>query len=401
MLMDTNGKKTLLERMQKYESLIAGSVLVIGLSLLAAFLYLFWQNAKAELNTFEIRTSSTRWEVTGKNIVYPPQEKIQFVVDPHGKTVVSSYQLLTNVFVTADSLGHTVLVDENNKKVDSAVFISDSGNRITATFEKDHVVFTNNGNELTEFHLDGYVFNIHEKSLSIDGYEVFSYENIAPSISIPTTTTTTTATTTVTTTTTKKATTTPPPTTTTTKRTTPKTTTTKKTTTLTTTKETKQSKTSAVLPTTKKPQTQTSVTTKKAVTTAAPYKTDDVFLKEVLRLINLERSKAGVKQLKGMIALDKAANIRAHEITGDDENFSHTRPHGKEFYTVLFEQSIEFMAAGENLAAGQSTPEMVVADWMASEGHKANILDPDFEYVGLGYVEDDGYYYWAQLFIGG
>jgi uncharacterized protein YkwD len=173
-----------------------------------------------------------------------------------------------------------------------------------------------------------------------------------------------------------------------------------KTTTVTTTKKptpaTTTKKTTITTTTTKKKTT----TTKKTTTAPAVtnYKTDDEFVKEVLKLVNAERKKAGLKEVKGMISLDKAATIRAQEITGDDENFSHTRPNGNKWYTILAEVGISPMVAGENLAAGQTSPEMVVSDWMASEDHKANILDPEYDYVGLGYVKYNGYYYWAQIF---
>ena len=101
-----------------------------------------------------------------------------------------------------------------------------------------------------------------------------------------------------------------------------------------------------------------------------------------------------------MISLDKAATIRAQEISTDDENFSHTRPNGKKWFTVLAEVDITPKLAGENIAAGQTTPEMVVSDWMDSEKHKENILNPQFSYMGIGYVKHEGHYYWAQIFTG-
>ncbi len=36
----------------------------------------------------------------------------------------------------------------------------------------------------------------------------------------------------------------------------------------------------------------------------------------------------------------------------------------------------------------QTTPEKVVADWMASEGHRVNIMDPAAKYMCLGYNYD-------------
>ena len=44
------------------------------------------------------------------------------------------------------------------------------------------------------------------------------------------------------------------------------------------------------------------------------------------------------------------------------------------------------------------TPEAVVEGWMNSPGHRANILNPKYGYMGVSYYEKDGYLYWAQLF---
>lgn len=61
------------------------------------------------------------------------------------------------------------------------------------------------------------------------------------------------------------------------------------------------------------------------------------------------------------------------------------------------------MSAGENIAAGQSSPQEVVEDWMNSPGHRANILDESYTALGVGYYyNSSGLYrsYWVQLFIG-
>jgi uncharacterized protein YkwD len=54
---------------------------------------------------------------------------------------------------------------------------------------------------------------------------------------------------------------------------------------------------------------------------------------------------------------------------------------------------------GENLAAGQPTPERAFTDWMNSPSHRDNILDPRFTELGVG-VRFGGEYgvYWVQEF---
>lgn len=123
------------------------------------------------------------------------------------------------------------------------------------------------------------------------------------------------------------------------------------------------------------------------------------FEAEVLRLVNEERAKYGLEALKSTAALNNAAQKRADELT---QQVSHTRPDGRTCFTVLSDYSISYSCAGENVAAGQATPEKVVAGWLSSEGHRANILSADYKYLGVGYTNTStGYkHYWAQVFIG-
>ena len=54
---------------------------------------------------------------------------------------------------------------------------------------------------------------------------------------------------------------------------------------------------------------------------------------------------------------------------------------------------------GENIAAGQPTPESVVAGWLRSEGHCRNIMNPGFRELGLGFAQGGTYgTYWVQDF---
>jgi len=79
---------------------------------------------------------------------------------------------------------------------------------------------------------------------------------------------------------------------------------------------------------------------------------------------------------------------------------SHTRPNGTSCFTVLSELGVGYSASGENIAAGQKTPQAVMESWMNSSGHKANILNPDFTHIGVGYAEGGNYgTNWVQLFV--
>ena len=124
-----------------------------------------------------------------------------------------------------------------------------------------------------------------------------------------------------------------------------------------------------------------------------------LFQLEVLQLVNQARADAGLAPLTADPALTAAAQTRAEELT---TLYSHTRPDGRSCFTALTEAGVAYGAAGENIAAGYASPEAVVAGWMASDGHRANILSADFTQMGLGYAPaEDGFgHYWAQLFVG-
>lgn len=118
---------------------------------------------------------------------------------------------------------------------------------------------------------------------------------------------------------------------------------------------------------------------------------------EILELVNKEREKNGLHKYKLNETLCKAAQKRAEELTS---SFGHTRPDGTKFHTVFDEFNLNYKYAGENVAAGQKTPERVMEMWLASEGHRENILSPYFTEIGIGYVETDDKYgaYWTQEF---
>lgn len=120
------------------------------------------------------------------------------------------------------------------------------------------------------------------------------------------------------------------------------------------------------------------------------------FAEEVVRLINEERKKNGVKPLAIDNTLMDSAYTRSTELK---TSFNHKRPNGNQGYTMALE--LGYSTVGENIAAGQPSPEEVVSAWMSSAGHRSNILNPDFTDTGVGcYISDDGWIYWAQLFGG-
>ena len=123
---------------------------------------------------------------------------------------------------------------------------------------------------------------------------------------------------------------------------------------------------------------------------------DTTYVEQVVKLVNEERKKAGLSELTLDKSIEAAAHIRAKEI---EQLFSHIRPNGSAFATVLKEQGISYTGAGENIAWGQATPEEVMRAWMNSDGHRANILNSKFTKIGVGFYQNSkGVKHWTQLF---
>jgi hypothetical protein len=124
----------------------------------------------------------------------------------------------------------------------------------------------------------------------------------------------------------------------------------------------------------------------------------------VLELTNLERAKAGLKPLTLNNQLAQAAQGHSDNMAADDF-FSHTGADGSDLGDRVRDSGYQYLRTGENIAAGQQTAEGVVSGWMNSPGHRANILNPNFTEIGIGYefLENDrgsvNYnHYWTQVF---
>lgn len=123
---------------------------------------------------------------------------------------------------------------------------------------------------------------------------------------------------------------------------------------------------------------------------------DRSYAQQVIDLVNEERSKAGLSPVTESSDISAAAAIRAQEIT---INFSHNRPDGSYYNTVLDQSGISYWGSGENIAYGQRTPAEVMNGWMNSQGHRANILNGSYTKIGVAYYQNsNGVTYWVQLF---
>ena len=193
-----------------------------------------------------------------------------------------------------------------------------------------------------------------------------------------TTTTTAITTTTATTTTTRK----------------PTTTTAKKPTTTTTAKKTTTTTTKATTTTTKA----TTTTTRPAPTADKPDGVHTAMELEVFRLLNEERQSKGLHPLTLNAAAHAAAEVRAEEAS---RNWSHTRPNGTLWHTILAEFGISYRTAGENLAMGYTTGAALHNGWKNSPGHYANMINENVTSVAIAvFYNEKGVPYAAELFLG-
>jgi uncharacterized protein YkwD len=97
----------------------------------------------------------------------------------------------------------------------------------------------------------------------------------------------------------------------------------------------------------------------------------------------------------------RAAQIQAEQMAST-EKLAHELPDGRypNPASRLRVVGYEWSLSAENLAAGQRmTPESAVTGWLASKGHRANMLNPQFLEMGAGYaVDKKGRRYYVQVF---
>ena len=120
---------------------------------------------------------------------------------------------------------------------------------------------------------------------------------------------------------------------------------------------------------------------------------------EVLALVNQERQRAGLQPLQMDWELARVARIKSQDMA-QKNYFSHTSPTYGSPFDMMKSHGINFKAAGENIASGQRNANEVMAAWMKSQGHRENILKPEFTHLGVGYYRGGSYgHMWTQMFI--
>jgi uncharacterized protein YkwD len=135
------------------------------------------------------------------------------------------------------------------------------------------------------------------------------------------------------------------------------------------------------------------------------------FEDEVVRLVNLERARGGNCGARG--SFPPSGPLRMHPILRTVARahskdmavrafFAHTNPDGATPFDRIRAAGYVGSPQGENIAAGQRTPAAVMMSWMGSDGHCANILNPSYRDIGVGYTTGGRYgTLWTQVFGGG
>jgi uncharacterized protein YkwD len=135
-----------------------------------------------------------------------------------------------------------------------------------------------------------------------------------------------------------------------------------------------------------------------------PASTVHPYASRVVELVNQERAKVGCAPLATNTALNNAALEHSRDMALHDF-FSHTGSDGSQPWDRMTRAGYQWSMAGENIAAGYTSPEAVMEGWMNSAGHRANILNCQYRDTGVGYIylaNDAGsvnyFHYWTQVF---
>jgi uncharacterized protein YkwD len=119
---------------------------------------------------------------------------------------------------------------------------------------------------------------------------------------------------------------------------------------------------------------------------------------DLINLINAERTRRGLRALRVNSVLMQTAEAHSQDMV-DRNFFSHTNPDGQLPWDRLDEAGYAWSWCGENIGGGYATAQAMFNGWMASDGHRDNMLSPDFTEIGIGYVTGGYYgYYWTADF---
>ncbi|MDE5556275.1 MAG: SH3 domain-containing protein [Ruminococcus sp.] len=122
------------------------------------------------------------------------------------------------------------------------------------------------------------------------------------------------------------------------------------------------------------------------------------YAQRIWELVNEERAKEGLNAVTFNPELNRIANIRASEVM---QTSGHTRPDGSSWSTLFSENKISVGTCGENILSMSGMSDIVgtaMSAWMGSQVHRNNIMNEDYNHIGVGIVQDGDNYYLIQIF---
>lgn len=124
--------------------------------------------------------------------------------------------------------------------------------------------------------------------------------------------------------------------------------------------------------------------------------------RRLLQLSNDARTAAGAPPLMLDVLVQQVAQAHA-EAMARGAYLDHIDMQGRAAGERLQDAGFVYRWAGENISAGKAVVDEVFAWWLSSDGHRANILKPEFNLTGCGYafVASDSrqfHHYWVQVF---
>jgi len=107
---------------------------------------------------------------------------------------------------------------------------------------------------------------------------------------------------------------------------------------------------------------------------------------QVVELTNQERLKKGLTPLRYNKTLSEAALAKGQDMF-NDQYWSHTAPDGTEPWSFMHSAGYDYIVAGENLARDFSESDQMMVAWMDSPTHKANIVNPKYQEIGVAVID--------------
>lgn len=114
---------------------------------------------------------------------------------------------------------------------------------------------------------------------------------------------------------------------------------------------------------------------------------------KMIDLVNKERQAAGLKALQIDTQLSYVARVKSQDMS-NNKYFSHDSPTYGSPFEMMTKFGIKYRGAAENIAKNQSV-EAAHNSLMRSQGHKENIMNPNYTHIGIGI--HNGHY--TQMFI--